>query len=134
MAKRRHTSLQEYGRPWAKLVAQAWADADFKARLLADPAAFLKEVGVELPAGIELRVVENTAGLTHFVLPAPPPAVSLEACEERVSAGDCGNGGICCTTSCVSGRQWDVGGRSFERIRIGTCHIGASTGKSLCGF
>ncbi len=59
-------------RTWAKIVAQAWADADYKARLLADPAAVLKEAGLDLPAGVDLRVVENTANLAHFVLPAPP--------------------------------------------------------------
>ena len=73
-------------RTWAKIVAQAWADADYKARLLADPVAVLKEAGLDLPAGVDLRVVENTANVAHFVLPAPPIGAHGTELEERVSA------------------------------------------------
>lgn len=77
---------EQQQRTWAKIVAQAWADADFKARLMANPRAVLQEAGVEVPAGMELRVVENAANTVHFVLPPPPAPSSPEDHEERTSA------------------------------------------------
>ena len=55
-----------------RMVAKCWADAEFKARLLANPAEVLKAEGVELPAGIEFRIVENTPTVQYWVLPLPP--------------------------------------------------------------
>ena len=45
---------------WGQLVARAWADPAFKAKLLADPAGVLKENGLTPPAGKQFKVVENT--------------------------------------------------------------------------
>jgi len=79
MMEDQETGLGEPQRQWAKIVAQAWADADYKARLLADPAAVAREAGVDLPAGVDLRVVENTADKFHLVLPALPDAARDDA-------------------------------------------------------
>ncbi len=79
-------SVDEWQRMWAKIVAQAWADGDFKARLLADPAAVLREAGVEVPPGVSLQVHESTADTVYLVLPASPPAGGVEEGELRVSA------------------------------------------------
>jgi hypothetical protein len=57
---------------WGQVVAKAWADDKFKQRLLKDPAGVLKEHGMELPQGVAVRAVENTAGVHHLVLPAKP--------------------------------------------------------------
>ncbi|TWB15513.1 putative ribosomally synthesized peptide [Nitrospirillum amazonense] len=59
-----------------KIIAKAWADDAFKARLLADPAAVLTAEGVEVPAGITFRVVEDTAVTQTLVLPARPTEMS----------------------------------------------------------
>jgi len=56
----------------AKAIARAWADADYKAKLLSDPHAALAEIGVNIPAGTTLKAVENTAKTKHIVLPAAP--------------------------------------------------------------
>lgn len=49
----------------ARVVARAWIDPTFKGRLLADPPAALKELGI---AGADnLRVVENTADVHNMV-------------------------------------------------------------------
>jgi hypothetical protein len=58
---------------WSQLVARAWADPAFKARLLADPAAVLKENGLELPPGMEIKVVEDSEKVLHLPLPATGP-------------------------------------------------------------
>jgi hypothetical protein len=65
---------------WAQVVARAWADEAFQARLVADPTAVLREAGVAVPAGLEVRVQETTgvpeatAHGAHLVLPPKPPA------------------------------------------------------------
>ena len=53
----------------ARVVARAWVDPDYKARLLADPAAALVELGYARPAPTpQLAVVENTAAVHHLVV------------------------------------------------------------------
>ena len=53
----------------ARVVARAWADPAFKARLLADTEAALGELGYSLPQTTpKLAVVENTARVHHLVV------------------------------------------------------------------
>ena len=53
----------------ARVVARAWADPEFKRRLLADPEAALGELGYTLPETTpKLAVVENTAQVHHLVV------------------------------------------------------------------
>lgn len=73
----------------AKAIVRAWTDEDFKAKLLSDPNAALVEHGVEISAGITVKVIENTANTQHLVLPvAPSNAAELSAEElEKIAAG-----------------------------------------------
>jgi hypothetical protein len=90
-----------------RLVAKAWADPAFKERLLAHPAAVLREQGFDVPAGIEVRVVEDaestqTATFEEIenvfcvALPARPALVSsfeqLTAGPAKVFNGICNCG------------------------------------------
>lgn len=86
MSEEKQVGVNEQQRTWARIVAQAWADPDFKARLLADPAAVLSEAGLNVPAGVGLQVLENTASVVHLVLPPPPSGGDVEESELRVSA------------------------------------------------
>ena len=55
----------------ARVVARAWTDASFKARLLSDANAALAELGLGMSAGIsvvKLRVVENTADVHNVIV------------------------------------------------------------------
>ena len=53
----------------ARVVARAWVDPEYKARLLTAPAAALAELGYALPATTpRLAVVENTATVHHLVV------------------------------------------------------------------
>ena len=53
----------------ARLVARAWADAEFKSRLLADAESALNELGYKLPETTpKLTVVENTDTVHHMVV------------------------------------------------------------------
>jgi nitrile hydratase len=51
----------------AEIVARAWLDPQFKARLLDDATATLRELGVDL-RGPELRVVENTPHVHNMIV------------------------------------------------------------------
>ncbi|MEA1648603.1 NHLP leader peptide family RiPP precursor [Nitrospirillum sp. BR 11164] len=55
-----------------RIIARAWADEDYKARLLADPATVMEAEGLAVPTGIAIKVVEDTATVQTLVLPARP--------------------------------------------------------------
>jgi nitrile hydratase alpha subunit len=52
----------------AKLVARAWVDSRFKARLLADPKAACAEMGIDATSINEFVVLENTEKIRHLVV------------------------------------------------------------------
>jgi nitrile hydratase len=52
----------------ARLVARAWMDPAFKARLLADPKAACAEIGVDATSINEFVVLENTEKVRHLVV------------------------------------------------------------------
>lgn len=86
----------EQQKAMAKVIAKAWSDEGFKKRLLAEAAAVLAEHGVEVPTGVELKVVENTEKVVYFVLPAIPTGVGAEEIEERLAADYCACGSLIC--------------------------------------
>ena len=56
--------------PQSRVIGQAMSDPAFRKRLLADPAGTLRSAGVEVPEGVTIEVVEDTATRVHLVLPA----------------------------------------------------------------
>ena len=52
----------------AKVVARAWVDPAFKARLLEDGRAAVAELGLASGQGAELKVVENTADAHNLIV------------------------------------------------------------------
>lgn len=85
---------------YGKVIAQAWRDPAFKAKLIAEPSAILKEAGVAVPAGLTVKVVENTATHVHFVLP-PKPAGELSD-----EALDKASGAVSDFCRLPPGQQW----------------------------
>lgn len=78
---------QDKAATYGGIIAKAWSDPAFKAKLLADPHAALKDVGVSVAAGVTVTVVEDTDTQFHFVLP-PKPTRELSVEElDKVSAG-----------------------------------------------
>ena len=55
-----------------RLFAACWKDEALKARFVADPKAVLKEHGLQVPNGIDVKVVENADDCVYITLPAPP--------------------------------------------------------------
>src|SRR5262245_33794535 len=79
-------SQQEQGRRYGQVVAKAWQDEAFKQRLLRDPQSVLQEYGIQVPAGTQVRVVENTDQVVHLALPQKPRHLSDEQLD-RVAGG-----------------------------------------------
>ena len=57
-----------------KIIARAWKDPEFKARLLANPKAVCKEMGLNLPDDMNVEVLEPTSDQeVLFILPEQSP-------------------------------------------------------------
>jgi Nitrile hydratase, alpha chain len=69
---------EEEGKKMSQIISKCWSDEGFKRKLLADPAATLKAEGVELPAGLSVKALENTDKVFHLVIPAKPTDLSDE--------------------------------------------------------
>lgn len=61
-----------------EVLGKCQQDRAFRAKLLAEPMATLTAQGVELPAGVEIRVVEDSPTVMYLVLPPYPAALSDE--------------------------------------------------------
>jgi hypothetical protein len=85
------TTEQNKAAFYGKIIAKAWRDPAFKAKLIANPGATLKEAGLTVPAGVTVKVVENTDSHFHLVLPPKPTAdLSDEALDKAAGAvADC---------------------------------------------
>ncbi|BBK33402.1 hypothetical protein STHU_40360 [Allostella humosa] len=79
-------------REMERITAKAWLDDTFKAKLLTDANMALAEEGIEVPAGITIKVVENTPSTLHFVLPTKPHdgELSEEELADATAGGYCG--------------------------------------------
>ena len=74
--------------PQSRVIGQAMSDPAFRKRLLADPAGTLRRAGVEIPEGVTIEVVEDTATRVHLVLPSNPIDDSVTEAElERAVGG-----------------------------------------------
>jgi Nitrile hydratase, alpha chain len=72
------------------LIVKAWQDAAFKQELLSDTKSVLQKEGVNLPEGIEVRVIEETPDTCYLVIPMQPTNPSgeeLSAAELEAVAG-----------------------------------------------
>jgi hypothetical protein len=78
---------------FSTIVAKAWSDPAFKARLLADPKAVLEAEGVTIAT--KVQVVENTSALSYFVLPEAPSKADLADHDVAKVFGKLGCG-VCC--------------------------------------
>jgi hypothetical protein len=92
---------------WSQIVGRAWADDEFKERLLADPAEILGEYDLAPPAGLRVEVHDdpawvppNTDEVLHLVLPARPSEDELSE-DDLCSVGPGGPAAYCwCRCRC----------------------------------
>ena len=72
----------------AQILSKAEVDADFRARLIADPRAVISaETGTTIPEGFSVVVHEDSATTAHLVL---PPTGELSEIEMESVAGGAG--------------------------------------------
>jgi hypothetical protein len=65
---------------WSRMgevMAKAWADPAYKARLLTDATSVLKDEGIDYGPGIEVKIVENSDSVRYITLPLPPAEAEL---------------------------------------------------------
>ena len=72
-----------------QVIARAWSNPDFRARLIADPRRTLEDEGLPLPEGVKVKLVENTDSLYHLVLPVPPAEGELSESDFEQSLRMC---------------------------------------------
>jgi hypothetical protein len=69
------------------IIAKALQDDGYREELLANPKrAIQQEFGKELPLGLEVRVVEESANVVYLVLP-PRPVVELSDADLQAVGG-----------------------------------------------
>ena len=83
-------NAEQQAKQWGQIVAEAWQDDDFKKRLMANPSAVLKQRGMDVPGGVQVRVVENNDQVVHLLLPAKPQDELSEEALDAVAGGLCG--------------------------------------------
>jgi Nitrile hydratase, alpha chain len=94
-----------------QLIEKAWKDDAFRQALLTDPRGALeRELGAKLPAGVQVKVLAESADTFYLVLPANPdraPAGELTDQQLDAVAGggwsantDCGSCGATCGGTC----------------------------------
>jgi hypothetical protein len=79
--QRQESMMNRKSEQYQQIIEKCWADEAFKQRLLADPAGTLNAEGVTVPAGVSVRVVENTAQVVHLVIPCS----STELSDQEIS-------------------------------------------------
>lgn len=82
---------EEQGKQSGQLIAKAWTDEAFKAKLLSDPKAAMAEVGMDAPEGVEIEVVESTQEKAYLVIPPKPGPGELSDEDLDKVAGGGGN-------------------------------------------
>ena len=81
----------------AQVFAACWKDEELKARFMADPKAVLAEFDIDVPANVDVKVVENSDNCVHITMPAAPAGAGELSDEELSNAA----GGFCndCTSA-----------------------------------
>jgi nitrile hydratase alpha subunit len=56
------------------IVSKCWKDAAFKQKFMSNPKGVLKDHGIDVPAGMDVKVVENSDKVLYVTIPPAPPA------------------------------------------------------------
>jgi hypothetical protein len=83
---------EKQNRQMQQIIAKCWSDEAFKEKLVADPHATLAAEGVEIPEGVNIDILNNTADTFHLVIPAMPDDAELSDEELDEMAGGIGFG------------------------------------------
>ncbi len=84
---------------FGEIISKCWGDAEFKKRFIADPKKILAEFGMEVPEGLNVKVVENTEDTMYLTLPPAPPKPKGELSDNQLDAVSGGAGNVAVGTS-----------------------------------
>ena len=76
-----------------EVIAKSWSDPAFKQQLIDSPTDVLKQQGIDLPEGKEIKVLVDDEHTQNLVIPQKPDQLSDEDLSNTA-------GGICCTQGC----------------------------------
>ena len=83
MAEEPYVSEKEGSALYSKIVAKAWAEQSFRARLIAKPKEVLREHGFVISDHIDVKVIPGKKTITwELPLPDKPDDLDEEALEE----------------------------------------------------
>jgi hypothetical protein len=102
-----------------QLIARAWADPAFRDELKASPKDTIqRELGVSLPADVEVEVLQESPTKIYLVIPPAPPGVdSRELSDDELSA--------------VAGGTMLLFYQATSKFGAGQSYIGTSHGGAL---
>lgn len=86
---------QEHRRKVARVIANAWMDPAYLARLKSDPQGVLKEAGVA--ASEHVKVVEDSEDTTHLVIPKKPAHLEEHRAKQKAQPGICSDNPQICS-------------------------------------
>lgn len=87
---------EEQRKKYAEVIAKAWSDESFKQKLIANPKEALKEMGIETPSNMPIKVCDGSDGTFYLVLPKKPNQNLSPEELKKISGGLWGSGpGIC---------------------------------------
>jgi hypothetical protein len=86
---------------WAEVIGMAWADDDFRSRLLADPKREMAQLGIDVAGLGDLRVVDEGPSETVLVVPRRPARLTA-ADKPKPDGGTTGDCQAPTTGDCVS--------------------------------
>lgn len=116
----------------AHIIAQAWKDEAYKKELLNNPKAVIgKEFGVQLPAEVNVTVMEETSSSLYFVIPNLPTGVATAELTEDQLETVAGGGPWSAVAGGIigAGSTLIAGGSASEAIGNGVS--GAALGLAL---
>ena len=73
---------------WNEVVANVWADDDFKKRLLAEPVSVLREAGFDIPQGGTVTILVETSPMHRTLILPPKPEAQI--IDSALPNTDCG--------------------------------------------
>jgi hypothetical protein len=83
----REEALNTYQETQNHIIAQAWKDEAYKQELLSNPkAVFEREFKIQLPAEVNVNIVEENNNNIYMVLPKRPDLSQEELSDEQLEA------------------------------------------------
>jgi hypothetical protein len=79
----------------SKVIARAWLDKDYHARLMKDPQAVLTEAGIHVKG--KVHVHQSTDADHHLVIPKRPDSLDEHVRKQKEKPGACSHDPQLCT-------------------------------------